>query len=246
MKRIILSILVLISIFSCAVKQAKDYDTDQALMQQGDMLYKKKEYTDAITFYDELRNRFPDSQHRTQAEFKLALSYFNKKDYIEAQVYLSSFKTLHPSHEAIPDITLKIGQSYHEQAPKSPSRDQTETKNAIRYFQEVITNWPDSKESEIAKTLLEKCNDNIVLNDLYVAHFYFKKKKYSACVLRLEKAFEVLSVDHPLYSRSLYEMGVAQYKIGNKEKSKNIFEQIIKNNQNDDYTKKSKKWINRS
>lgn len=225
MKLTLFYALLILSVVSCNVKEPKDYDTDQALFGKAQKLYERKNYADALPFYEELRTRFPMSPYLTETELKIGEAYFNKSDYLEAEMALQSFRTLHPTHPQTPYATFLLGQTHDKRVPKSPSRDQTQAKHAVRVFSELLRKHPDSPYQTESEKLLQKNKDKLLEKDLMVGNYYLKRKKYDAAISRLN---EVLQSDasEKIKTQAKYKKALAFYKSGRKNDAKEILNEL--------------------
>ena len=104
-------ILVLISLsflFGCGGKgkEVKRIEGDpETLYKEGLVRFNKRDYTDALKKFDELKSSFPDSPPYTLwAELKIGDCHSLRKEYIEAIASYEEFKKVHPGHEEIPYV----------------------------------------------------------------------------------------------------------------------------------------------
>jgi len=231
MKNLILTASVCLLILSCAEKKPEDFTEDKALFEYATRLYKDNSMTQAITFFESLKNRFPQSPFAQESELKIADAYFEKGDYIEAEVMYRNFRTLHPAHLKIPYAVYRMGLSQYKRKPKSIDRDQTEGQNALTTFRELLNGWPNSDEAKEAKTYVEKCERDLIEREIYVGNFYFQKKKYSAAATRFKNAAKSETFDD-LKMKAKYRLGETYLELKDAENAKNVLAEVaaIKNN----------------
>ena len=189
-----------------------------ALYEKGLALYKKKKYSRALEVFNELKGTFPgEDPYYTWAELKVADCHFFKKEYTEAIELYEEFKKFHPFDGEIPYVIFQIGLSYFKQM-KSKDRDQGATRKALSNFELLIANYPPSVFTEKSREKVKICRGRLAENELYIAKFHYKRKKYQGAKARLETMVgsypEVDTLDEVLFylgksHQKLEEMDVA-------------------------------------
>ena len=107
-----------------------------------------------------------------------------KRNFLEAASAYILFRDLHPKHEKLPYVIWMIAESYYEQLPSTFDRDLSPGKEAIKYYREIVTNYP---KSEYRKRAVEKLEETVNLfrkKDRYIADFYFKTGVYDSAKYR--------------------------------------------------------------
>lgn len=189
MLRVIISVLLLISsiwALSGCSSGDKKADTPEGAYQIAQEFDKDERYEEAIKRYQEIKNKFPYSKYATMSELAVADAYFKQESYPEAQVAYQSFKDLHPKHSKIDYVTYRLAMSFYNQLPPTTDRDLTLSQSTLLYFDEVITQFPNSeyvaeardKKATVLKMLAEK--------EDYIAEFYFIREKYDSALARYE------------------------------------------------------------
>lgn len=236
MKRVYL--ILALALCACANPAPEKIDQDKRLFEVANDLYSKERYTDAAPYYESLKNRFPDSPYALESELKLADAHFETKEYESAQVEYESFRALHPTHEKIPYVYLKLGKCQFLQSPKSVQKDQLQTEIALQTFNQLINRWPNTPEANEAKELRSRAEEKLARKQLYLAGFYIGQKKYFPAIKRLE-ALNTESTPTPLRREALYKLGVVHMKMKNPEIARAAFEKLVTENVNDEYQKKA-------
>ncbi len=229
LKSVILMMIVFPLLFGCASK-GKDVKTikgdPEILYRQGLERYNKRDYSEALKIFEQIKSSFPDSPPFTQwAEIKVGDCHFFKKDYMEAIAAYEEFKKTRPTHEDIPYVQYQIGLSHFEQM-RTLDRDQTSTKKALSNFEYLVANTPPSIFTEKALEKIEICKKRLADHEFYIANFYYKKGKYEATVTRLEG----LQEQFPKRSdedKALYLLGKSYLELDRWEKAKEAFTRIV-------------------
>lgn len=155
----------------------------QELVQTGVERYEEGAYTDAIRYFEQLRDWYPFSRYAILAELKIADSHYHLEQYEEAIAAYEEFEQLHPRNEAIPYIIYQIGRCYYEQMD-TIDRDQTAAQKAEKVFRRLIRQFPNDPYALRSEVHIIRCLKNMAAHDFYVGQFYFKAKRYKAALQR--------------------------------------------------------------
>jgi outer membrane protein assembly factor BamD len=225
-----LSIFIPITIFlllGCAKKDIKTISGDpETLYKQGLVQFNKREYSEALKRFEELKANFPDSPPYTVwAELKIGDSHFFKKEYVEAIAAYEEFRKIHPTHEEIPYVQYQIGMAYFKQM-LSFDRDQTFTQKALSNFEYLVANYSPSLFTEKAKEKIVVCRKRLADHEFYIGNFYYKKGKFKAASARFQgliKKFPKM----PEEDKTLFFLGKSYLELDQWEKAIGPFTQII-------------------
>lgn len=233
-KKPIISITLVLILFSlllngCAGK-GKDVKTikgdPEILYRQGLERFNKRDYSQALEIFGQIKSSFPDSPPYTQwAEIKVGDCHFFKKDYPEAIAAYEEFKKTRPTHEEIPYVQYQIAMAYFNQM-RTHDRDQTSTKKALSNFEYLVANTPPSIFTEKALEKMEVCKKRLADHEFYIGNYYYKKGKYEAAVSR----FEGLTEKFPKRAeedKTLYLLGKSYLELDQWEKARNAFSKIV-------------------
>jgi len=182
MKRFLIFCMAALLLMPACTKHKQEKTADQ-LAEEGKTNFEKKNYKDAITAYEKLKDWYPFSVHAKDAELKVADSHYNLKEYDQAIAAYKEFSQLHPSDPQGPYVLYQIGKCYYDQL-ETPDRDQTATLNAIDAFRNLIVAYPDSEYAKQSQTHITECLKNLAEKDMYVGKFYYKSKHYKAAMDR--------------------------------------------------------------
>jgi len=232
--------VLLISFSACAPKSPDDFNAENNLYEYGMDLYKKKNYSQAVEFFDAFKNRYPVSPHITEIEYLLAESYYKKRDYIEAVYAFQNFRTLHPMDSRIPNAIFYTGMAYYKQVPKSVARDQTNATNCIQTLRDLLQKYPNFEDKDKAMNIYNKCRVLLAKREMYIAKFYMKQGSYNAAVGRLE----ILKKEYDfkeLKQETLYRLAYSYYKLKNRDKTLENIDALIQMGTSSDYKKKAEK-----
>lgn len=243
MKRLFYALLS-ITLLSCAPPSPQKITQDQQLLELGNQYFDKGRYSDAAPYYEEIKNRFPDSPLAIEAELKVADSHFKSNQFESAQVEYESFRSLHPTHAKIPYVYVQLAQCQLEQAPNSVQKDQSDTEQALLTLNQLVTRWPNSKEAQDAKPYIEHAQEKLAKKQMYIANYYIGQRKYFPALKRLES---LNSDETPaeLRREALYKLGFVHYKMKNLPIARSAFEKIVDEKIDDKYQLRAKSYLAR-
>lgn len=155
----------------------------EQLMQDGLRDLDKGRYTDASEAFQKIKDRYPYSRFAVEAELRLGDALYKRQLYEEAYEAYDEFEKLHPRHPQIPYVMFRKGMCHFEQI-KTVDRDQTHTLKAKGDFERLVKRFPRNEYAQRARRKIRECYIFLAEYELYVAHFYFKKKKYRAAMER--------------------------------------------------------------
>ena len=161
-------------------------ETPEGLYQQGYENYQDGDYSDAIEFFQRLREEYPLSRYASMAEIGIADSYYSKKEYASAEMEYSNFIDFHPTDENVPYAMYQFGMC-HYKSLLDVDRDQAQTHRAKEAFERLIAIFPNSKFSFMAERRLREVKQRLAEHEFYVGHFYYRNEQYRAALKRFEK-----------------------------------------------------------
>ena len=188
-------------------KTVKTVEGDpETIYKQGLVRFNKRDYSEALKKFEELKSSFPDSPPYTiWAELKAADCHFFKKEYVEAIAAYEEFKKIHPTHEEMPYVQYQIGMSYYNQM-HTIDRDQTFTNKALSSFEYLMATYPPSLFTEKAKEKVAVCKKQLADHEFYVGNFYYKQGRFEAAVSRFERLLKKFPRT-PEEDKTLYLLG---------------------------------------
>lgn len=231
MKRVAISLLVLLLLLGCAGKKDKGLKTVQGdpetLYKQALADFNAKKYKNAIEKFELLRSNFPDSSpYATWAELRVADSHFFLKEYVEAAAGYEEFKKIHPTYGEGAYVQFQIGMSYFNWMTTS-DRDQTFTKKALASFEYLVANYPSSLFTEKGKDKIGLCKRQLAEHEYFVGDFYYRQEKYQAAASRFEGLLEKFP-KWPDEDKTLLYLGKTYLGLNEEGKAKETLGRLIK------------------
>lgn len=176
-------ISVLFAAACCSSKEVNREDPD-ALYSDAEEAFKDERYIIALEKYRDIKNRFPYSSRATDAELRIADTYFEQESYLEAESAYEIFRELHPTHAKSDYVQYRIGLSYYNQIPGNTARDLSAAHKAIDGFNLLIEKYPSSEYVGKAKEFIVEARKKLAEHERYVAEFYFHRKHYLSASYR--------------------------------------------------------------
>ncbi len=226
----ILPLFVLSALLSGCAGKGKEIKTikgdPEFLYRQGLERFNKRDYSEALKIFEQIKSNFPDSPPYTQwAEIKVGDCHFFKKDYVEAIAAYEEFKKTRPTHEDIPYVQYQIAMAHFSQM-RTSDRDQTSTQKALSNFEFLVANTPPSLFTEKAKEKIEVCKKQLADHEFYIGHFYYKQGKYQAAAYRFEGLLEKFP-KRAEEDKALYLLGKSWLELDQWEKAREAFTRIV-------------------
>lgn len=121
-----------------------DVDEQTAYQNAVDMILKQRDYTGAIAAFQKFQKDFPDSTFTPNSHYWLGQLYFAKKQDKEAVKSFAAVVSYKDSNKRA-DALVKLG----DIAARNNNAAQ-----AKKYYQQVVTEYPNSVSAKVAKTHL--------------------------------------------------------------------------------------------
>ena len=222
-KRLILLLLLLLS--ACSTQKVVPKHSAEQFFQEGERFYESQLYNDAIASWEKVRDSYYSPELNMLAELKIAEAYYRSERYAEASTAYADFLRQHPSDDRGDIVLYRLGMSYFQQM-LTADRDQTNTENALKTFQEFIQRYPENSNTEEVGYLIQRCLNRLAEHEVYVGRFYLNTKKYQAAINRLERGL----ANYPNYyyrDEAYFYLGQAYLRSGEKERAKDSFNKLF-------------------
>ncbi|KPA19513.1 transporter [Candidatus Magnetomorum sp. HK-1] len=170
---------------SCASGPHKREKSAIELLKDGETYFSAAKYRMAIESFENLIDWYPFSVHKTKAELNIGDAYFHLGEYHDAIFAYEEFERMHPTHEKAAHVLNQIGLCFLYQLD-TIDRDQTPAIQAVRYFNRIRHEYPQSQYAIDAKKQMMICYKSLVENEFYVGLIYFKAEHYKAALNRFE------------------------------------------------------------
>lgn len=234
---------------ACASGGAKKPPTgtpepDKFLYDRGNENLGRKRWIVAREYYRQLVDSYPQSPHRADAKLGIGDTYMGEKSaesYVLAINEFREFLNFYPTSPRAHYAQFKLGMAHFNQM-KSPMRDQTETRDAIRELQIYVSKYPDKPLIDEARQHLRESMDRLDEWDLGVAEHYFRIKWYPGAIGRLEPLLK----NDPKFTgrdKAYFILASSYEKLKQPAKALPLYERIVNEFEQSDYIEPAKKRI---
>ena len=180
-----LSVLALAACSSTDEKAYKETSVEELYNKAMDKL-EEGEFTESATAFDEVSRQHPYSTWANKAQVMEAFAHYKGQKYDRVIASLEAFAQLHPAHPDVPYALYLTGLSYYEQLGPS-SRDQQDTVDALRTFNELCRRFPNTAYAIDAKHKIVLLQDALAGKSMDVGRYYLNKKGYQAALPRFQE-----------------------------------------------------------
>lgn len=184
MKAFFLFIALLLVASACSTPRPEGKTEAEVLYKEAIQLSEEGRYILATERINTLRSQFPYSFYATHAELLQADILFNQENFVESAAAYILFRDFHPKHEKIPYVLFKIAESFHKQLPDTYDRDLSAAYEAIKYYGELLSLYPNTDYAKNAESKIKEAQDLLLKKEQYIADFYYKTEVYDAARFR--------------------------------------------------------------
>lgn len=190
MKYLVLILLVVLT--SCATKRPEGATEAEVLYKEAKDLFSKSRFIQTTEKLNQIRSQYPYSYYATYAELMQADVLFAQENYPEAASAYILFKDFHPKYNDIGYVIFRISESFYQQLPSTFDRDLTAGIEAIKYYNELLQNYPNTEYVKDAREKIKKIEDMLSKKEIYIADFYFRTKDFKAAKARYEEILKTI------------------------------------------------------
>lgn len=192
LKTILIPTTLLLSFLlaSCSTPRPEGKTEAEILYKEAIQLSEEGRYILATERINTLRSQFPYSFYATHAELLQADILFSQENFVESAAAYILFRDFHPKHEKIPYVLFRIAESFHKQLPDTFDRDLSAAYEAIRYYGELLSLYPNTDYAKNAESKIKEAQDLLLKKEQYIADFYYKTEVYDSARFRYLKILE--------------------------------------------------------
>ncbi len=220
----ILSILIamLLLISACSSTVMKNLPVEKK-MQIANEFFDREKYHKAIPYYQNIVFE-KNSVYTSEAQMKLADSYFEENRFAEARFEYQEMIRLFDDYDNISKAYFMIGVCwFNESLPAHYTQE--ETRKAIDAFETFLEKFPFDERKKDAIDYINECHYKLLEKKYNNGYTYYKMYDYSAALLYFDEIIELGNKDE-LDRLSLYYSALIHYKREDFQKAKQTTEKL--------------------
>ncbi len=220
-------ILLIISLLtiSCATRQTLAPLEPAAEFERALAFFENKKYDQAIQGFERILFYHPSSEFVDDAQYWLGRTYLEQKQYDQAIIEFDYLIRNFPKSAKLEDTYFHRARAHLLAAP-SYEKDLNDLKIAIRFFDEFLTRYPNSKYTDDARKEILTARERLAKKQLENGKLYEKLNEMTAALLYYEHIMnnypETESAGEARYrSARIYE------KRGENEKALELYTELL-------------------
>lgn len=199
--------------------------TADEYLRQADAYLKQRREARAREYYQELLEKFPDSEHRAMVQLRIADSLYEEKNYLEARFEYQKFLDLYPAHPLASQAQFQIAMCSMQQISHY-DRDQQQTQEALKAFRQLRRTHPQDPLVPQAEEHIRALRQHLAAHEMSVARFYYKKGASHAAIGRLLNLIQSYPETQDL-DAALYMLGECYLAEENFIKAQRVFRTLV-------------------
>jgi outer membrane protein assembly factor BamD len=217
---------------------------DQFLFDKGNEALKNKKWLTAREYFKQVNETYTQSPIRPDAKLGIGDTYLGEgsaEALVLAIAEFQEFLSFYPTHARADYAQYKLGMAHFRQM-RSPQRDQTETREAIREFTTFVNKYPNSELMPEARSKLRESRDRLSESEFEVGRFYFRIRWYPGAIVRLEA---LVKTDPEFSSRDgvYFYLGESLVKQGRKAEALPYYSRLLEEFQQSEYLDEAKRRV---
>lgn len=167
---------------------------EEAKVALGDGNYER-----ALTLFSKLEARYPYGRYAQQAQLETVYAHYKADEPDAAVAAADRFIKMHPRHPSVDYAYYMRGLASFDAGegalarlfPQDPAqRDPQIAREAFRYFQELVTRYPDSRYADDALKRMAFLRNNLARYEMSVADYYMDRGAHLAAAKRAQYVVE--------------------------------------------------------
>ncbi len=161
----------------------------EELFKGGEERFEKKDYANAVDYFERLKSAYPDFQKMPDVYLKIADSLYNQGSYDKATARYLQFLELYPNHKDVTRAKYQIAMGYFHQI-RNTDLDNRIVQRAEQAFK-LVADAPDAGEwGKKAEEKRNECLKKLAEKELYKARTYVSMGNYKAARLAAKRILE--------------------------------------------------------
>jgi outer membrane protein assembly factor BamD len=194
--------------------------------------------------FSEAELLFPQSEWAPRAALMAAYSYFTQEYYSDTIYEIERFFKTYPLHPRTDYDYYLLAVAYYDQIVDE-TRDLDSIMKSKIYFEYIIQNYPNTDYAFDSKFKLGLINEILASKEMYLARYYFEKKKWIPAINRFRFVVENYS-ESVFIEEALHRLVELHYKIGLVDEAKKYAYLLGYNYQSSEWYENTYKVFNKN
>ena len=173
----------------CSGSARLQHDSAQDAYQQGMDRFENEDYEDAIRYFRAVFSYGRANDWADDAQLQMARAYRNNNQYRLAATEYRRFLQLYRNDERVPVAEFERAMCYYRLSPRY-QLDQSDTRQAISFFQLFIDRYPNHELVPEAQEHVEELRAKLAHKKYEAATLYETRDMYRAAALTHEVVFD--------------------------------------------------------
>ena len=206
-------------------------------LEKGDVLYAAKKFNEAEIL-------FPQSIWAPKSALMAAYSYYTQDYYGDSIAELERFIKIYPYNSSIDFAYYLLAICYYEQIVDE-KKDLKSISNAKKYFQIVISKFPETDYALDAQFKINLIDDILASKEMYIGRYYFDRKKWIAAINRFRTVID--KYETTIYTEeALHRLVEIHYTLGLNNEAKKYAKLLGYNYQSSEWYEKTYSVFNKT
>lgn len=166
----------------CAGSGRVTAESPEEAFQRGKELYDRGKYDRAIEYFQLVFDFGRTNPVAADAQYHLAQSYFNTKQYLLAANEFTRFVELYRTDERVEEGEYLRAESYYRLSPPY-QLDQTDTNTALNYLRLYLSKYPEGERAAEAGAKIDELRSKLARKQYETGRLYERRELFEAAGL---------------------------------------------------------------
>jgi outer membrane protein assembly factor BamD len=215
---------------SLELQVRETYEEGIKAFEEGDALFAAKKF-------NEVELLFPQSILAPKSALMAAYVYYAQDYYGDSIAELERFIRVYPNHENLVYAYYLLAICFYEQVVDE-QKDLKSMSDSKKTFEYIINNYPNTEYALDAEFKIDLLNDMLASKEMYIAKYYFEKKKWIPSINRYRDVVD--NYETTIYAEeALHRLVEIYYSMGLKDEAQKYAKVL-------GYNYQSSKWYESS
>ena len=165
------------------------YDSPMQAYERGVERFDQGKYDQAIEYLQGVFDYGRTSEVAANAQFYLARAHFENREYILASSEFTRFLNTYRTDPRAEQVSFERARAYYHLSPQH-ELDQTNTRQAVTYFQLFLDQYPESSLRDQAEESLRDLREKLAQKEFAAAALYERRGIFEAAALSYVRVFD--------------------------------------------------------